>query len=260
MKINFRGNQAVVKFGTGARPGEALAMEFVHRHAPPSSIPLPRVIGLWSSESTSASEGKSSTIHYIVTEWVENAETLEDVWPHLGSSSKETIVFQLRKILQTLRQLEPPDGVSYIGSAGRLPCADPIIRDKGPFDSIDAFNAGYLEVARPCFRGHHISVIERLLERIKQYRIVFTHGDLALSNILVRTRTLGATSESEEWDVVALIDWECAGWYPEHWEYIKLLNCVKWKSDWASYAQSLLERHYDDDFILDSRLRLYYRI
>lgn len=44
------------------------------------------------------------------------------------------------------------------------------------------------------------------------YRIVFTHGDPVPRNIIV------------DGDVVAgVIDWEQAGWYPEHWEYVKSL-------------------------------------
>ncbi|TFK67247.1 hypothetical protein BDN72DRAFT_859295 [Pluteus cervinus] len=40
--------------------------------------------------------------------------------------------------------------------------------------------------------------------------IVFTHSDIALRDIMVDGTT-----------VTAIIDWECAGWYPAHWEYLK---------------------------------------
>ncbi|KAK6856449.1 hypothetical protein PG995_006636 [Apiospora arundinis] len=38
--------------------------------------------------------------------------------------------------------------------------------------------------------------------------LVFTHGDLNPSNIFVRGD-----------EVVGIIDWETAGWYPDYWEY-----------------------------------------
>ena len=42
---------------------------------------------------------------------------------------------------------------------------------------------------------------------------VFTHGDVSLSNILVR-----------EGKVVGIVDWEMAGWYPCYWEYTTAIN------------------------------------
>ena len=42
------------------------------------------------------------------------------------------------------------------------------------------------------------------------HELVFSHGDLNLHNIIVK-----------DGDIVALLDWECAGWCPEHWEYVK---------------------------------------
>ncbi|KAK5112710.1 hypothetical protein LTR62_003808 [Meristemomyces frigidus] len=44
----------------------------------------------------------------------------------------------------------------------------------------------------------------------RQYRICSTHGDLGVQNILVR-----------DGKVVAILDWECAGWYAEYWGYTK---------------------------------------
>ncbi|KAJ3970036.1 hypothetical protein EV361DRAFT_918020 [Lentinula raphanica] len=43
-----------------------------------------------------------------------------------------------------------------------------------------------------------------------RHPIVFTHNDIAMRNILVKGNR-----------VTGLIDWECAGWFPAHWEYIK---------------------------------------
>jgi thiamine kinase-like enzyme len=42
------------------------------------------------------------------------------------------------------------------------------------------------------------------------HEIVFTYFDLAPRNILV-----------ERDRVTAILDWEYAGWSPEHWEYIQ---------------------------------------
>jgi len=49
--------------------------------------------------------------------------------------------------------------------------------------------------------------------RPADYPIVFTQGDLAARNILVR-----------EGRIIALLDWEYAGWYPVYWEYVFALR------------------------------------
>lgn len=46
----------------------------------------------------------------------------------------------------------------------------------------------------------------------RQYRSVFIHTDLHPSNILIdRGRLTG------------IVDWECAGFFPEYWEFTKLM-------------------------------------
>lgn len=57
--------------------------------------------------------------------------------------------------------------------------------------------------------------------------ITFTHGDLNLGNILVQ----GAPGS---YNIVGVIDWEHAGWYPEFWEYFKLLCAVERSHEWRS--------------------------
>lgn len=44
-----------------------------------------------------------------------------------------------------------------------------------------------------------------------KYDMVFTHADLNMRNILV----------DENAKISGIVDWECAGWYPEYLEYTK---------------------------------------
>jgi len=55
-------------------------------------------------------------------------------------------------------------------------------------------------------------MVIRFINALPQHKIVLTHGDLAARNILVRDAR-----------VVAIVDWEMAGFYPEYWGYIKTL-------------------------------------
>jgi len=87
-----------------------------------------------------------------------------------------------------------------------------IVFDQGPFKDIPSFNAALTDAARPYFRWNLLSIVQRSLARTDSYRIVFTHGDLHNSNIMVRQSM--SPSESDEhvtggnrWMVVALVDW-----------------------------------------------------
>ncbi len=53
------------------------------------------------------------------------------------------------------------------------------------------------------------------------HEIVMTHNDFAPSNIIVQGSK-----------VVAILDWEFSGFYPEYWEYCKALWRPQWDSSW----------------------------
>ncbi|KAJ2925333.1 hypothetical protein H1R20_g11795, partial [Candolleomyces eurysporus] len=55
---------------------------------------------------------------------------------------------------------------------------------------------------------------------------VFTHGDIAPRNILV----------SKSGRILALVDWENAGWYPDYWEYANMLT-PSVDEDWMHWME-----------------------
>ena len=67
--------------------------------------------------------------------------------------------------------------------------------------------------------------------------IVLTHGDLHQSNIIV-----SATSPAY---VLAIVDWEQSGRYPDYWEYCKTVYTVYESDDWrsAGWIDSILTPH-----------------
>jgi thiamine kinase-like enzyme len=67
----------------------------------------------------------------------------------------------------------------------------------------------------------------------EDHRIVFTHGDLALHNIIVK-----------DGHVNAIIDWEFSGWYPEHWDYCKTLSFLGSTEDDYQACKAMYEKHY----------------
>lgn len=55
-----------------------------------------------------------------------------------------------------------------------------------------------------------------------KHEVFFTHADLNLRNILV----------DENGRISGIVDWECAGWYPEYWEYTKMHFGVRVTTRW----------------------------
>lgn len=64
-------------------------------------------------------------------------------------------------------------------------------------------------------------------------KVVFTHADLHPSNIIVDERLPSK--------ILAIIDWEQSGWYPDYWEFGKAEYTADLESDWYDYMTRFLE-------------------
>ena len=56
--------------------------------------------------------------------------------------------------------------------------------------------------------------------------VVFTHADLHPSNIMV--------SIESPCRIIAIIDWQQSGWYPDYWEFCKAEYTAKTRSEWVT--------------------------
>lgn len=132
--------------------------------------------------------------------------TLEAVWYDLTSEEKDEYVEQLAAIIRELRSLQTPFGSMICSASGgsfmdhRIRMFSPV----GPFADEDEFNQAtlaYVPAPHPTSEelGHNI-----------RHPIVFTHNDFAMRNIMVKDGRISG-----------VIDWEGAGWFPAHWEYVK---------------------------------------
>lgn len=147
-----------------------------------------------------------------------SGQTLEEAWGSYTDKNKESVAQQLRKYFNELRKIKG----SYIGSVDGSACDDQYFSDNiggyGPYRTEAEFNKG---LAAAWSKGREEDLFTQLLckmqrQLMKGHNIVLTHNDFAPRNILVR----GA-------EVVALLDWEFAGFYPEYWEYCRYLHPVR---------------------------------
>lgn len=187
----------VVKTGSNVRLTEALSMMFVRQT---TSIPVPRVLDVFTREDQV----------YLVMEYIKG-KSLQSAWRSLTPEQRSNICLELKGYLQQLRNLTPPHpGVveAIDGSA----CFDSRLQGLfGPFISVDEFHSHFSHdviLAHPDRFPEYQEGFKRIAG--KQYRTVFSHGDLGFYNVLVR-----------KGKIAAIIDWEFAAWYPEYWEYTR---------------------------------------
>jgi aminoglycoside phosphotransferase (APT) family kinase protein len=194
----------VIKCGKSITFSEAHALEFV---AEKTSIPVPQVKGTYVSK---------GGVKYIVMEYIKG-EPLSKIWHKLDSAKKSVLLLQLRAYMNELRSIIPPKP-SVVAAIDYSPCIDDRVAPDpfGPFESHDTFHS-FLRCGIEN-EGHLNPVMGEIIRahRSKRYSTVFTHGDLAPRNILVR-----------DGKIVGIIDWETAGWFPEYWEYARA-----WTSSW----------------------------
>lgn len=193
----------IVKTGPFVHLTEAATMQFV---AAKTSIPVPRVHCSFVYKNRA----------YIVMERIQG-RSLPHAWETLSEADRESIFAQLRRMFRELRTLSPPDKQiqSCVGGSlrdSRIPRSRPRF---GPFRTAQEFHLWLRKGLRP--EEHPTRENDQDWEDIKEMVAkqdrpcpppVFTHGDLNPFNILIRGD-----------QVVGIVDWEFAGWYPYYWEY-----------------------------------------
>ncbi|KAI0141778.1 kinase-like protein [Xylariaceae sp. FL1272] len=203
--------KTVVKSSTFIRLAEAETMRYVRAR---TSIPVPEVYDAYIDEDSGHTR--------IVMEFVEGIE-LEEAWDTYQDSDKESVIAQLKGYMDELRAMEG----DFIGAVDGSWCNDHFFDEDrggyGPFKNEREFNDGIVRALKQD-REDHVDVdvtCNIFLEVMKGHKIVLTHNDFAPRNILVQGSK-----------VVAVLDWEHAGWYPDYWEYCKAMRRPDWQSGW----------------------------
>ncbi|OTA94094.1 hypothetical protein M434DRAFT_394996 [Hypoxylon sp. CO27-5] len=214
-------SKTIVKSSTRTRLVEAETMRFVRQH---TSIPVPEVYNAYKDEESGHTR--------IIMEFVEGVE-LEEAWDKYSDAEKELVIDQLRSYMAELRQIKG----SFIGAIDGSWCDDHYFDDEvggyGPFKTEADFNSGIVRAMKKDRPYVHVDITCNLWQEImKGHEIVLTHNDFAPRNILVQGSK-----------VVAILDWELSGFYPEYWEYCKALRRPDWQSGWIK--ERVLDRILD---------------
>lgn len=192
----------VVKHGRHVRSErEGQTITFIRKNCP--EIPVPKVYGSWKER-----KGERD-IEYLAMSKMPGT-MLRETWATMDTQDKESVLKDLRAILRHLRKLRAPD-TALIGPLDGGPAGDA----RGSGMEYGEFNEWLVSLIHPDSTKYHSSFyIETIRNSLKcNHQLRFNHGDLGLHDILV-----------EGGRITAIIDWEFAGWYPEYWEYAKVIQ------------------------------------
>lgn len=185
--------------------GEAHAMQFVAQH---TSLPVPKV------HCAFVHDGKS----YIVMSRLPGQMAWVG-WQNRSRESRDRILDQLQRMLTELRSVCPPAGIHGVAGVDGgcfCDCRLPTKTIWGPFPTARCFHEALANGADLDIEYEGLPPdVSSLFKFYRGYgnQVVLTHGDLSSLNILVRQD-----------EVVGIVDWDTAGWFPPYWEYVCAKN------------------------------------
>lgn len=217
------GNDMVVKIGPSIDLDHIDNLQYVNDNVP--GVPTPRFHGALRCDQQV----------YIFLSRAPGV-ILESVWSELTRTQKLSVQQQLTALFHTLRaQPLPSDGFRLGGFKSGL-CKD--VRRSARVSSEALLNEPAFNdfLCRKEGRTHTpwVSMIRSSLR--DDHRIVMTHADLHPRNIMVNLEAEKGGERAIH--VSSILDWEYAGWYPEHWEFVKALNTFRHRGplrDWYEY-------------------------
>ena len=212
-----------VKYGPFQHISEAATMQYI---AANTNMPVPKVY--------CAFERKGVT--YIVMSRIAGSP-LGHRWEQRSAESIERILKQLKGHVSEMRSLRPADegGVQAV-DGGKLYDVrlSGGVYGFGPFRSVQDFHS-FLRDGIGSSTGQHPEVNELVDKHTTaQYGISFTHGDLNSMNILTKGD-----------DVVGIVDWDTAGWFPEYWEYTTAINVNPFNQFWKTGIAKFVDVYSD---------------
>lgn len=214
----------VVKLGPDVHMAEAISMKFIRDH---TTIPVPKVLNTYERDG----------YRYIIMEFVEG-KLLKNIWPTLSRDNKSVILSELKDYISQIRKIRSPN--NRISSVTGGPVVDRRQLSSisgGPFRLEADFNKWQLEQLKPTTPIAHRDIYIGMHKT--DHKIVFSHGDLGFHNIIV-----------EDGHVQAILDWEFAGWFSEHWDY-KTLSFMSDTDEDYLCCKEIFGQGYYTEYLMD---------
>ncbi|KAM3545439.1 hypothetical protein ARSEF1564_001601 [Beauveria bassiana] len=216
----------VYKEGQFITSNESIAL----RNAGEQGLPVPKIFCRERLYSVGSEDIYSIKMSYIA------GRSLTKIWVTLTHEERIDVFKQVRVML--LRLTVPENAPKFIGSCDGLDIRDsrlakthfgPICKTEKDFNK---YLVSTISTAPVNIRRDYLRKLNQ-----KRHRIVFCHGDLSPDNIIV----------NEYMQVIGLLDWEDAGYYPEYWENIKFYSRPEMVNGWHEYGKYILPHAYDEE-------------
>jgi aminoglycoside phosphotransferase (APT) family kinase protein len=214
------GSDMILKERPNSLPrNEALNVDFIRSC---TTIPAPSIFREWID---------SSDRYFLLMERMKG-QTLRAAWTTLSLPQKNNIADQVATAIQQLRRLQSPiiqsldGGPVYSGwlflNGSKTPYG-PFLSDTDLRSSL----VGALKSLPP-------EAVSRFQDRVPECTpYTFTHGDLNCENIIV-----------EDGQLVGILDWEYAGYFPVWWEYVAMsIGLSSEDAEWKSLLRERLSSH-----------------
>lgn len=237
-RVVFADSDMVAKFGHGVRLAEAEALHLVSTR---TTIPVPKLLSAYILDG----------IGYIIMSY-EEGESLENYWDRVSRTEQDRILRCLHDYVRQMREIKG----DFIGGLDRSPCRDGIFEagygdfqkySYGPYQSEEDFNEGIVQALRDRLRPEVLAreddedsifftseyILYQTVRGLRGHEIVFTHGDLHTSNILVRPD-----------GTPVILDWGLAGFWPEYWEFYRAMFNPPWRPIWDRMVEKIIPPYY----------------
>ncbi|KAH6952099.1 phosphotransferase enzyme family protein [Fusarium avenaceum] len=231
--VFFESLGLVVKFGRAETVSisEGQNLWAVGRLLP--EVPVPEIYG-WSTENG----------YVLVYMEVVRGITIEKHWASMTEDEKIGFWDTLKSMVSNLQTLSQDLNDQFLGRINHSPYYDISITNSnrppaGPFTSVKGFHEWLSLMIRQGFEEHWPGMKPEEIHDPYRHmlpddaQVVFTHADLHPSNIMVDPASPST--------IVALIDWEQSGWYPDYWEFCKAEYTAEIGSEWHGYMLRFLE-------------------
>ena len=200
---------------------EVVGTQFAYRHG----LPVPYIFNHSPVSRTTPYVRQVLKPSYIAMQHIPGVP-LSDVLDGLSVEDLERIAYQLKDIVGRLRKIRPPK--PWLGSVTGGPYRNNLMfslrSPKHAFSTCGEFVDYYRDILMLfCTESFTESLLARLPRNAP---IVFTHGDFGPTNIMVDGST-----------VTGIIDWECAGFYPEYFERARMCDPAMAVPNWKHITQ-----------------------
>jgi serine/threonine protein kinase len=188
------------------------------------------------------------SVKFILMERIDGIP-IQEGWLDRPEAEREDMLQQLKGYYEELRSIPHPHP-GAIAAADMQSLFDPrLIKGEygfGPFAEEKDFNnylqagihadAQILSYSEPGFwmtKDEQNEILRMIAMQDKGgHKVCFSHGDPNPGNFLVKGNK-----------IVALIDFELAGFYPEYWDYCKAMSVRSWWQFWETEVGKFLQEY-----------------